>query len=142
MDERWLRCLSVWHESRIGSVLRNSELLRFLLAGAVNTLFGYAIYSLGILAEAPVWLALLIGMLLGTVFNFFTTGGYAFRQLLPQRYPRFVACYLLLYGVNLLLIEALSAWISDKLQIQAVLLIPLALLSYFLLARLVFVKHV
>ena len=142
MGERWFRCLSAWHESRVGALLRSSELLRFLLAGAANTLVGYAIYSLGILAGAPVWMALLIGMLLGTVFNFFTTGGYAFRQLSPQRYPRFVACYLLMYSVNLLLIEALSAWISDKLQIQAVLLIPLALLSYFLLARLVFVKHV
>lgn len=142
MGERWLRCLSVWHESRIGGLLRSSELLRFLLAGAVNTLFGYAIYSLGILAGAPVWMALLIGMLVGTVFNFFTTGGYAFRQLSPQRYPRFVACYLLVYGVNLLLIEGLSLWISDKLQIQAALLLPLALLSYFLMARLVFVKHV
>lgn len=142
MDERWLRCLSMWHESRIGALLRNSELLRLLLAGAGSTLFGYAIYSLGILVEAPVGIALLIGMLLDIVFNFFTPGGYAFRQLSRQRYPRFVACYLLLYGVNRLLIEALSAWISAKLKIQAILLIPLVVLSYVLMARLVFVKHV
>lgn len=142
MGERWLRYLSVWREGRIGRLLHRSELLRFLLAGAVNTLFGYAIYSVGILAGTPVWMALMIGMLVGTVFNFFTTGGYAFRQLSPQRYPRFVGCYLLLYGINLLLIEGLSLWISDKLKVQAVLLFPLALLSYFLMARLVFVKHV
>lgn len=141
MAERWHRCLAVWHQSRIGTLLRRSQLLRFLLAGAVNTLFGYVVYSLGILAGAPVWLALLVGTLLGTVFNFFTTGGYAFRRLSARRYPLFVACYLLVYGINLLLIEALSAWISDKLQIQAVLLVPLALLSYFLMAQLVFVKH-
>ena len=141
MGDRWLRCLSVWQDSRVGGLLRNSEFLRFLLAGAINTLFGYAIYSLGILTGAPVWMALMVGMLVGTVFNFFTTGGYAFRQLSRERYPRFVGCYLLVYGVNLLLIEGLSLWIDDKLKIQAVLLIPLALLSYLLMARLVFVKH-
>lgn len=141
MSDRWSRCLSAWHETPPGRLLRSSEFVRFLLAGAINTLFGYAIYSVGIVAGAPVWMALMAGMLLGTVFNFFTTGGYAFRQLSAKRYPRFVACYLLVYGVNLLLIEGLSLWISDKLKIQAVLLLPLALLSYFLMSRLVFVKH-
>lgn len=74
------------------------------------------------------------------MFNLFTTGGYAFRQLSPRRYPRFVACHLLVYGVNLLLLEGVSLWISDKLRIQAVLLLPVALLSYVLMVRLV--KHV
>ena len=122
-------------------MLQRSEILRFIVAGGINTLFGYAIYSLGILLGAPVWIALLIGMLLGTVFNFFTTGGYAFRQLSAKRYPRFVACYLLVYGVNILMIEILSRWISNSLVTQAILLVPLATLSYVLMARLVFVKH-
>lgn len=122
-------------------MLRASRLLRFLLAGALNTLFGYAVYAVCILAGAPIWLALLIGMLAGTVFNFFTTGGYAFRQLSARLYPRFLACYLLLYAVNLALIEGLSAWMGKPLLIQALLLVPLALLSYFMMARLVFVKH-
>ena len=121
--------------------MRASRLLRFLLAGAINTLFGYAVYAVCILAGAPIWLALLIGMLAGTVFNFFTTGGYAFRQLSAKFYPRFLACYLLLYAVNLALIAGLSAWIGRPLLIQALLLVPLALLSYFMMARLVFVKH-
>lgn len=111
------------------------------MAGGVNTLFGYVIYSLGILLGAPVWMALLVGMLLGTVFNFFTTGGYAFRQLSKERYPRFVACYLLVYGINIVLIETLSNWISNNFLTQAILLVPLAALSYVLMARLVFVKH-
>ena len=122
-------------------MLQRSEILRFIAAGGINTLFGYVIYSLGILLGAPVWIALLIGMLLGTVFNFFTTGGYAFRQLSAKRYPRFVACYLLVYGVNILMIEILSRWISNSLVTQAILLVPLATLSYVLMARLVFVKH-
>lgn len=122
----------------ISSRLQQSTFLRFLVAGGVNTLFGYAVYSAAILADAPAWVALLIGMLAGTVFNFFTTGGYAFRQLSIGRYPRFVLCYLFVYGVNLVLFEVLSRYIADKLVVQALLLVPLALLSYFIMARLVF----
>jgi len=123
---------------RLAALLRESRFLRFIVAGGVNTLFGYAIYGAAIVLGAPVWAALLIGMVAGTVFNFVTTGGYAFRQLALRRYPRFVACYLLVYAANLALIGALSAWIADKLLAQAVLLVPLALLSYGLMTRLVF----
>lgn len=142
MVESLQRVLSIWHASRIAVMLRNNEILRFIVAGVLNTFFGYAVYSLAIILGAAAWMALLTGMLLGTIFNFFTTGGYAFRQLSKERYPRFVACYLLVYGVNLLLIEALSLWISNKLVSQALLLLPLAVLSYVLMSRLVFVKHV
>ncbi len=122
----------------VGKLLHESTFLRFLVAGGVNTLFGYAVYSVAIFADTPVWLALFIGMLAGTVFNFFTTGGYAFRQLAISRYPRFVLCYLFVYGVNLVLFAGLSRYIADKLIVQGLLLVPLALLSYFIMSRLVF----
>jgi putative flippase GtrA len=141
MPERWQRWIAVWHGSWVATTLRGNEFLRFLVAAGINTLFGFTVYGLGIISGAPVWLALLIGMLAGTVFNFFTTGGYAFRQLSVARYPRFVACYFLVYGTNLVLFEVLSGWISNKLIIQALLSIPLALLSYVLLSRLVFAKN-
>ena len=133
--------LAAWHGSRPAAALRANTFLRFLVAGGLNTLFGYAVFGASILAGAPAWLALFIGMLAGTVFNFFTTGGYAFRTLALSRYPRFVGCYLLVYGVNLALIEFLSRWMDDKLLVQALLLVPLALFSYFLMARFVFANH-
>ena len=112
--------------------------MRFLAAGGVNTLFGFAVYSVSIIIGMPVWFALLAGMLLGTVFNFFTTGGYVFRELSFPRFPRFVICYLLIYGVNFMLIELISGWLSDKILSQAILVFPMALFSYFLMLRFVF----
>jgi putative flippase GtrA len=125
---------------RVAALLRTHRFLRFLVAGGVNTLFGYVMFGACLLLGAPVWLALLIGMVAGTVFNFVTTGGYAFRQLALRRYPRFVACYLLVYAANLALIAWLSAWITDKLLAQGLLLVPLALVSYVLMARFVFAE--
>ena len=112
--------------------------MRFLVAGGVNTLFGFVVYGLLIAAGLAVWLALLVGMLLGTVFNFLTTGGYVFRELSPARFPRFVLCYLLVYFINLELIELTLTLLNNKILSQAILVFPMAILSYFLMARYVF----
>jgi putative flippase GtrA len=120
------------------SQLRGNTFMRFLLAGAVNTLFGFVVYSLTIVAGAAVWLALLAGILAGVAFNFVTTGGYVFRDLSPRRFPRFLLAYLLIYLVNLGLITLLSPWISNVILAQAIVTLPMALSSYLLLARLVF----
>ncbi|MBI3481189.1 MAG: GtrA family protein [Nitrosomonadales bacterium] len=115
--------------------------MRFLVAGGVNTLFGFAVYSMCILAGMAVWLALLAGTLAGIVFNFFTTGGYVFRELSISRFPRFVMAYLFVYGVNYLLLELISSWLSSKIVSQAIITLPLALLSYFVMARFVYFQR-
>lgn len=123
---------------------RRKRFLRFLVAGAINTLFGFAAYSICIVDGMAVGLALLAGMLSGTLFNFLTTGRYVFRELSIARFPRFVICYLLIYAINFISIELISLWLSNKIVSQAVIAFPIALLSYFLMARLVFfleVKH-
>lgn len=117
---------------------RRNRFVRFLIAGGINTLFGFVVYSVFIVAGVAVWLALLAGMLFGAMFNFFTTGGYAFRELSLSRFPRFVICHLFIYGINLTLIELVSTWLSNKILSQAILIFPMAMLSYFLLARFVF----
>lgn len=141
MTESWQRVLAVWHSSSLAVRLRNSELLRFALAGGLNTLFGFAIYAVGVISELPVSLALFLGMLAGTVFNFFTTGAYVFRQLAVSRYPRFVVCYLFVYGVNVLFMNIFLLWMSNKLAIQAILTVPQAALSYVMMSRLVFISN-
>lgn len=134
------RVLEVWHTSRWAIYLRNTEFMRFVLVGGLNTLFGFAVYALGVVAGLPVSLALFLGMLAGTIFNFFTTGAYVFRQLAISRYPRFVACYLLVYGFNVLFMNIFLLWMSNKLVIQAILTIPQAALSYLMMSRFVFTK--
>ena len=118
-----------------------SSFLRFLIAGCLNTLFGFLVYSGLILAGAPVWLALAGSTVVGTFFNFFTTGGYVFRDLSLARLPRFLACYILVFGVNLELIGAMTHLLGDKILAQGVLALPMAGLSYFLMARFVFSKN-
>jgi putative flippase GtrA len=111
---------------------------RFLAAGAMNTLFGFAVFSMVILLAAPVWAALLIASVVGVVFNFFTTGGYAFRSRLWANFPGFCAAYVVLYLLNWVLIGWLEAWVPGKIVAQAILTLPMAIISYVIMARLVF----
>lgn len=112
--------------------------LRFLIAGAFNTLFGWAVYSCSIWAGAEPWLALIIGTLTGIAFNFLSVGGYAFRDMGWDRLPRFIMCYVVVYAVNLICITILHRWILNSILAQAVLTPPMAIFSYLLLSRIVF----
>jgi putative flippase GtrA len=112
--------------------------MRFLIAGAVNTLFGFVVYSVATLAGSAVWLALLAGIFAGVAFNFVTTGGYVFKDLSLKRFPRFLGAYLVIYLANLGLITLLSKWVNDVILAQAIVTLPVAMGSYLLMARYVF----
>src|SRR5437868_6901487 len=114
---------------------------RYLFVGGLNTLFGFLAYSVLILLNAPTWVALVVGNIAGIVFNFFTVGGLVFRNLRYDRIVRFAACYLFILAVNLNLIEWIMRYHSDRIVAQAILVLPIAVLSYFLMARFVFVNR-
>jgi putative flippase GtrA len=123
---------------KICSRLNDIRFMRFLVAGGVNTLFGFALYGVAAVLGAKVWLALLVSVIGGVIFNFITTGGYAFRQLMLVRLPRFVTCYVAIYCVNLVLLEGISMFWDEVILIQLILSFPMAILSYLLLSNFVF----
>ena len=116
----------------------NNTFVRFLIAGGVNTLFGFLVYSIAILSQLQVWQALLAGILAGLVFNFVTTGGYVFRDLTVKRFFRFAGAYVLIYLANLGLVVLLSEWIDSAILRQGIITIPMALGSYLLMTKFVF----
>ena len=112
--------------------------VRFIFAGAANTLFGWAAFSIAIVAGLEAWAALIVGNVLGVGFNFLTFGGYAFHDLTLARLPRFIVAYLAIYGANLIGLNAMKPWIAETIWAQLVLTPPMALLSYVLLSQFVF----
>ena len=116
------------------------KFVRFLIAGAINTIFGLAIYSICIISDIIPWLALLISMFIGMAFNFLTLGSYAFQAISLGRLPRFVIFYTVTYIINLTLLMAISTWLNNKILSQAIISIPVALVSYYFINRFVFYK--
>lgn len=72
---------------------------RYLVAGVVNTLFGYAAYGVLILAGTAPQIALAGGMIAGILFNFFSISA-AFASHEGRRLPRFLAVYGVSYLAN------------------------------------------
>jgi len=116
----------------------DSQIVRFLLAGVANTVFGLIVYAATVHVGLAIWLALLAGLLAGLAFNFVTLGGYAFRDLSMKRLPRFVCCYGATYLVNLGALHLLRSFIVDAIVCQVILTPPMAIFSYFCLSRFVF----
>jgi putative flippase GtrA len=116
----------------------HNTFLRFLIAGGFNTLFGWLCFAAAILLGAPPWLALIVACLTGIVFNFITLGGYAFRSLVLNRFPRFVLAYGVIYTTNLICLKALRPWVDSPILGQLILTLPLALMSYIILSKMVF----
>jgi len=112
--------------------------IRFLLAGGLNTAFGYGCFSLLLYIGLHYSVALFIATLLGILFNFKTTGALVFKSSNNFLIWRFLLVYILIYGVNVLGVKAFSlAGITPYLG-GAILLLPIATLSFILQKRFVF----
>jgi len=108
----------------------------FLLAGGINTLFGYGVYSALVLLGSIPHVAVVISTVAGVLFNFLTTSA-VFRSRDVRRLPRFLAVYAVMMGLNILLLDlAMRAGLGPLLAQAAIL--PLFALTFLAMRRFVF----
>ena len=86
----------------------DSQFIRFVFVGALNTAFGFGVYCLMIWIGVPYWGATLISNVLGVLFNFKTIGILVFENSSNRLFFRFVSCYVLAYGLNVGIIYLLT----------------------------------
>lgn len=111
---------------------------RFLVVGAINTGFGYAVFALLYLATSSHRSALVVATIAGVVFNFFTTGRIVFASRSGRRFVPFVAGYAISLALNFVLLELLLRLGIDPLLGQVIALPIVVLATYGINARLVF----
>lgn len=112
--------------------------VRFVLVGGFNTLFGYLVFTGLLRLGVGDAFAIPAAMVVAVAFNFITYGKVVFESLNARNLPRFVLGYLGLYICNLTGLRALARVGLDAYKGQAVLVIPLAIMSYVLNDRWVF----
>ncbi|MBN9144083.1 MULTISPECIES: GtrA family protein [unclassified Novosphingobium] len=116
---------------------RAAEILRFLIAGALNTAFGYGLYAGLIWLGLDRYLAQAIGYVLGTGFNYFTYSRGVFTGAGPAKL-RFALSYAGNYLINLAGLKLASHFIADPYLAGAVTTFVVVVLNYAVLKRLVF----
>ncbi len=112
--------------------------VKFLLVGVLNTLFGYAVFALFVYLGFHYSLASLLSTILGVLFNFRTTGRLVFDNRNNFLLWRFAMAYTVVYGCNVGLLRMMDGYSVNMYVAGAVVVFPLALLSYFLNKRFVF----
>jgi putative flippase GtrA len=119
--------------------LFNSSLMaRFVLAGVVNTLFGWAVFASLILLGINISISLFFGMTLGVLFNYLTIGGYAFKKFSKKIFLKFMTSNLLIYFLNLFMLSYIQEVIKNIILAQLTLIPFLALISFFIMKNFVF----
>ena len=103
--------------------------LRFGLVGLMNAAFGYTVFSVLVLAGAWTSSALIASTVAGIAFNFQTSRRLVFRSH-GGRVLRFVLMYCGLLGVNWMALRALQDLGLSELLAQALLVLPVAALSF------------
>jgi putative flippase GtrA len=112
--------------------------IKFLFVGGLNTLFGYGMFALFIYFHFHYSIASLLATMLGVLFNFKTTGKLVFKSNDNRLILRFIGVYVIVYLMNILLLKILQLFGMNVYLSGAIVILPLAILSYLLNSRYVF----
>ncbi|MFC1566314.1 GtrA family protein [bacterium] len=115
--------------------------IRFLFVGGLNTLFGYSLFSLCIFLGLHYAIAVLIATTIGVLFNFKTIGKIVFKNHNNQLIFKFFVVYSVVYVVNVLGLKIFNIFDISNYIGGAILIMPIAILSYFLNKNFVFEKN-
>ncbi len=127
----------IGRNSRVAGAIQH-RFAKFLLVGILNSLFGYGCFALFLYLGLHYSIALLLATVFGVAFNFKSTGALVFGSHDSRLIFRFVGFYALIYLINFLGIKALSHLGVAPYLGGAILLFPMAVLSYTLNKRFVF----
>lgn len=125
------------HQSLLKKSL-DHQFIRFVLAGGVNTVFGYAVFASLIKLGLHYTLAIFLGTCLGILFNFHTFGHFVFRQLRYRLIPKSIISYGIIYVLNVLTVKSLLLCQFNIYVAGAISTVLMAFFSYLFNKRWVF----
>ena len=121
----------------------DNHFIRFILVGILNTMVGYGLFALFIYLGLHYSLAVLFSTILGVLFNFKSIGRLVFNTSDNERIYHFIGVYMLLYLLNVSGLWGLSFIGMENMYIAgAILLVPLAIISFILNKNFVFNQEV
>ncbi len=119
----------------------SSKLFRFLFAGGLNTVFGYLMFSTFEFLTGSPPVSVILANILGILFNFKTYGSIVFNSKDNSLIYRFALVYVIVASLQILFLKLLSlAGVENAYVGGAIILLPMALLSFVLMRKWVFHK--
>lgn len=131
-------------KNRFVRIAKKHQFVKFLLVGVLNTLFGYSLFAILILIGLNYKYAVLLGTILGVLFNFKTTGRLVFGAKNNKLIFRFVGVYVVTFLLNVELLriaDGININIEQKTKMLiagAIFVLPMAAISFVLMKLFVF----
>jgi putative flippase GtrA len=122
--------------------LCQEQWVRYLAVGIVNTLFGYSVFAFLLFAGLHYTIAAFVSVAVGALFNFNTTGHFVFGTRHHSRLLKFCAVYLIIYVLKVAGLFGLGLVGVNHYAGGALLLLPLAAISFVLNKWWVFRKNI
>lgn len=117
------------------------KFVKYLFVGFMNTVFSYVIYAICVTILSRPTLSLAVSYVIGILFNFQTTGRIVFKNKNNMLIFKFFLSYLTTFFINRYFLDMLvSTFHVDKYLSQAILVFPIAMISFMLLKHFVFVE--
>lgn len=114
------------------------QVVAFILVSGLNTLVGYSFFALFIFIKIDYQLAILFATMLGTLFNFKTTGKFVFNSRNNSAFFKFAAVYFFIYFFNIIAMQSMQAVIANLYIAGFVVMIPAAIITFILNKLIVF----
>ena len=108
------------------------EIVKFIIAGIVNTLFYYIMFSFFIFINLDYKLAVLYATMIGVFFSFKTFGKFVFKNNSNILIFKFALVYVLLYFLNIGIIALLQEKIANYYISGGIATIICAVISFLL----------
>lgn len=114
---------------------------RFVLAGLVNTIFGYVLFSLLIYSNLDYKIALSLSYILGICFNFITYKIFVFEKTFNfLSLVKYLALYIFTYSVNVHMLGVLFSLLHNYYLSQLLILPMIVIITWIALNYWVFNK--
>lgn len=132
-------CFHYIHKKMFFGIFKkiDEKFFKFLFVGAINTLFSYFLYALFVSIGMRANIALFFQYIIGVLWNFKTTGTIVFKNHNNRLIFKFVACYVFTFVLNSILLAFLVKVMNDYIS-QALLIMPIALISFIIMKVWVF----
>lgn len=115
-------------------VLFESKIIKFLSAGLLNTIFGYAVYAVLLVINTPYLIALFLATVAGIIFNYFSFGRIVFNGLGSWFiFARFIFAYAIIYTVNAVVLWVLAEYFFINPYMGQILCIPIGVVLSWLI---------
>lgn len=118
------------------------EFVRYLFTGGINALVGFSFYSALILLKLHYSLAIFLALIFGVLFNFKSYSSLVFNSNDNRVIFKFALVYLVNYLCTTFFTWLLLHMIPNTIVVGAMLILPMAALTYLLSRRFVFTPAV